>query len=163
MVRGDMSSRVAVSSTDSPPKKRNSTTWACVVERHQVHAASGTTRQAVEILHGHELVAATPLLGAAGPGVIHQNASHGAGGHTEEVGAILEAAAVVGQAHVGFVDQRRRLQGVIGPFPAHGRLGQPAQLVVEDVEEGRTRLLVAGRGALEQLGHRLTVASCHGF
>jgi hypothetical protein len=39
---------------------------------------------------------------------------------------------LVDEPDVGFVDERRRLEGVIRPFPAQVAAGEPPQLLVDD-------------------------------
>ena len=88
------------------------------------------------------------------PGMVHQDAAHGLGGHPEELGPVLPARlALVDQPQVGLVDEGGGLQGVAGVLAPEVALGLAVQLVVDDGHE-----LVQGGGVttapgLEQTRH----------
>ena len=63
----------------------------------------------------HALQPAAALLGASSPRVVDQNPPHHAGGDAEEVRAIAPLdLPLIDEAHVRFVDERRRLQRMTG-------------------------------------------------
>ena len=47
-----------------------------------------------------------------GAGMVDEHPPHHLRGHGEELGAVLEGLVLRGEAAVGLVDERRRLQGV---------------------------------------------------
>ena len=69
-------------------------------------------------------------------GVIHQDPPHGLGSRAEKMGPILPLhLGAAHQAEICLVDQRGRLQGVIGPLPPHGGLGDAVELLIEQGQE----------------------------
>jgi hypothetical protein len=78
--------------------------------------------------------------------VVHEDASHRAGGDAEEVTAVLEVArAAPDQPEPRVVDQRGRLQRVVAPLAGHELRGDVVQLAIDPREErlGRGRVAVA--------------------
>ena len=66
-------------------------------------------------------------------GVANQDLAHRAGGHGEEVGTVLPAwIGLVGQAQISLVDQRRRLQRVVGTFCAHIMMGEASEFLIDE-------------------------------
>ena len=101
------------------------------------------------VFNGQNLGVPAAFLRALVAGVINQDAAHELGGDAEEVGAALPInAGLIHQLHVGFVDQRRRLQRMVPAFAAHVVGGDAAQFGVHDREE----LIVCAGGALTGVG-----------
>jgi hypothetical protein len=93
---------------------------------------------------------ATALGGLVGAGVVDQDAANDARGQGEKVKPVLPVAvALIDQADIGLVNDRRRLQGVIAPLPAHVMGGEPAHVVVYRGHEGIDAFALAGRGGVE--------------
>jgi hypothetical protein len=68
--------------------------------------------------------------------MVDEDASHHLCGYAEELRTVLPVhRLLIDQTQVSFVDERRRLQSVIGPFAAEIVLREPAQLVVHDWHE----------------------------
>ena len=64
--------------------------------------------------------------------VINQDAAHHLRGDGEELSPVLPAGApLVHQLQVRFVQKRRRLQRVVGPFPPHVKVRKPAQFFMD--------------------------------
>ena len=64
--------------------------------------------------------AACAFFGFVGAGEIDEDATHDFGGEGVEVGAVFEGGVVLfDHAHVGFVDERGGLQGMVRPLVAH--------------------------------------------
>lgn len=75
---------------------------------------------------------ASPSLGNMRAGVILEDVAHHASGKGEEMAAVVPGdLSLVEQAHVDFVDQRGRLQGVVFALVAHVALGYAMQLCVD--------------------------------
>src|SRR5205814_2893423 len=82
-----------------------------------------------------------PFLGSLAPGVVNQDLAHRLGGDSEEVGAVLPAwTGLIGQPQISLVDQRSRLERVVGTLSAH--------MTVSDAPE----LLIDQRGQLDESG-----------
>ena len=80
----------------------------------------------------HSLQAAPVTLGTSPPGLLDQDAAHGFGGGAEEVSApILMLIIVSDKPQPGFMDQRRRLQHVIGRFIGHPGCCELAQFPID--------------------------------
>src|SRR5262249_24581897 len=99
---------------------------------------------AIEELAGEleaDALAGVALAGGAAPRVVDEDAAHRLRRDAQEVRAPLEAplGVLVDEPEVGLVDQRRRLERVVGRLPAHHPRGDPVELVVDDREQ-----LVAG-------------------
>ena len=76
----------------------------------------------------------------------NQDVPHQPGGYAEEVRPVLPAHLLpVDQPHPGFIDERRRLQRMVGAFPGEVMVGQPTQLGFNErrqlLEGRRDRLL----------------------
>src|SRR5262249_55928126 len=93
-------------------------------------------------------------------GVIDQDAAHGLGSGGEEVAAAVEPLLVADEPQVGLVDQGGGAEGVAGRFAGHPRCREPAQLVVDEREQGGGRPAVPGRGVLEGAGGVAPAAIC---
>ena len=64
--------------------------------------------------------------------------------YRQEMGAILPLhALVIDQPHVGFVDQRRRLQAVAGALAPHVVVRQATEFVVDDRRQEGERTLIS--------------------
>src|SRR5215472_15611045 len=86
--------------------------------------------------------------------MLNQDAPHHLGGNREEMGAILPPhALVVDQSHVGFIEQRGRLQAGAGALAPHVAPRQPVELVIDDGRQPFERALLSVAPGLEQLAH----------
>ena len=82
-------------------------------------------------------------LGIAPPRVVDEDAAHGLRRCRHEMSPVLPLHAfVVDQPHVGFIDQRRRLQAVAGALALHVVVRQTAELVVDDRRQQGERTLI---------------------
>src|SRR4030095_16739634 len=80
----------------------------------------------------------------APPRVVDEDAAHGLRRCRHEMRPVLPLHAfVVDQPHVGFIDQRRRLQAVAGLLTLHEVVRQTVELVVHDRGQPGERALVA--------------------
>ena len=172
-VAGAIRSTVAVSGTESPPKKRSSMIRAfcgSTAASASSAASSSTSIEVVAIRHlqrrveRHPLRVAAALLRARLAGLIDEEMPDDPRRHREEVGAAGPVAIAVGdQAQIRLVDERGRLQERAGRFAAHVVGGQPAQLVVDDREKLVPRALVPGAPAPEEHRHLAGGRVCHGL
>ena len=133
-----------ISAISRPPKYFNSIARALrastaasrlerLIERQQIDRSRiGRRRRIVE----RDQRVAVAALGRAVPaGVVHEDLTHELRGDRDEMGAVgpVLSRAPAHQAHEGFVDERRRLQGVAGPLAAQVRRRQSVQLVFDDL------------------------------
>jgi hypothetical protein len=83
------------------------------------------------------LLPAAVARGELAPGGIDEQAAHGFRGDGEEMGVVLELSLAIGvhQTQPGFVHQRRRLQGVPGPFTRHLRRSEPPQFFIDKTQK----------------------------
>ncbi len=96
---------------------------------------------------------AAPRTGFA-PGLFHQDIAHGPSRREKEVPPAIQArVALAEKPGVGFVDQRRRLQGLAGGQARHPGLRQGVQLVVDERQQLVRRGVVPSLRGLEQGGH----------
>ena len=103
-----------------------------------------------------DLAVWTTLGRAMTPGVIHKNLAHQPGGHADEVRAVLRVErALVGESQVSFVHQGRGLEGVARAFPFQVAVGDGAEFLVDERNEGLKGLLIASAPFHEQLAERL--------
>ena len=172
-VAGAIRSTVAVSATESPPKKRSSMMRAfcgstaasassAVVELHEIEIVA--IRHLERRVERHPLRVAAALLRARLAGLIDEEMPDDPRRHREEVGAAGPVAVAVGdQAQIRLVDERGRLQERAGRFAAHVVRGQAAQLVVDDREELVPRALVPRAPAPQEHGHVAGGRVCHGL
>jgi hypothetical protein len=85
--------------------------------------------------------------------VVHEDAPHHLRGDAEEVGAVLPLhAALVHQAQVGLVHERRRLERVLRGLAAHRPRRAPPQLGVHLGQQPVASCLIAGPPGDEELG-----------
>ena len=147
----------AVSSTESPAKKRSSTIiegaqpLQRVVQTHQIEFALPG--------HGHRLVefdfhgARTALPRLLGAGVIHEDTANHLRRDAIEVGTVAPVdVPLIDQAQERFMDQRRALQRVIGALPAQMRARQTAQFAIDKGHQFVERALVAVAPVDQQRG-----------
>ena len=105
-----------------------------VVERHETRIRHRTDKE--RVIQRHSRYAAAPFLAALRARRIDQDPSHRPRRHRKEVGAVLPADLIdLDQAQVGFVHERRRLQRVPRPLPAHVMQREPAQLLVDQRDQ----------------------------
>ena len=158
----DIFSTSPISSTLSPPKNRISTICAFrgsirasaderLVERDESRLRIPGRPDDDHVVQRHMLDAATAL-DVAAPRMVHQDAAHHLRRHGKEMRAILPLhARVVGQAHIGFVDQGGRLQAVARALATHVVAGQTMQLGIDDGRQpASNRMLVAVAPGAEQ-------------
>src|SRR6516225_10827346 len=106
---------------------------------------------------------AAPYRAGLAPRLLDEDVAHGAGGGEEEVLPGLPAdVALVGQAQVGLVDQRRRLQGLAGRQLGHAGAGQLAKLLIHDGQQALRRGGVAGLSRPQQFRDGLDRLGRHG-
>jgi hypothetical protein len=68
--------------------------------------------------------------------MIDQNVAHKLGGNGEEVNPVIPAnGGVSNQSQIGFVHQRRALQGVILALPGQAVPGEAAKFIVDEGDE----------------------------
>ena len=100
-----------------------------LVHRHQQVAPLGGGRVVVEEIMGG---AASSPDRPMPPGIVDQNAAHGTGRGSEELGAILPVHPVqVRQLHVGFVHQPGRAEGVVRPLALELAVGDAPQVLID--------------------------------
>ena len=96
--------------------------------------------------------AAAPGTGLAAS-LLDQDVAHGPGGSEEEVPPALEShGAVAGNPQVCLVNQGRRLERVSRRLPCHARPRELVQLIVDQRQQLRGRLGIAGLCCLERRG-----------
>ena len=84
-------------------------------------------------VEGHRRGIAATLLRAPGAGVVHEDATHHAGRHREEVRAVVPGDVFrVDQPEVCLVDERRRLQAVSRAFVGHVAPRDLVELLVDE-------------------------------
>ena len=139
-VAGEMPITSAVSSTDSPAKKRSSTNWACRASSAASFPRATSSSDHVDgalladdhgVFEQDFLTVAAAARGTMLARIIEQDAAHLGGGHGHEMTAAFERCALVHHADVGFVDERRGLHGVLAALAAEVGAGQAMQLVVD--------------------------------
>ena len=87
------------------------------------------------------------------PGVVDQNAAHGAGRGSKELAAILPLHPVqVRQLHVGLVHQAGRAERVVRPLALELAVGDAPQVVVDGGLQSVTGIGFAAAGLQQQFG-----------
>jgi hypothetical protein len=82
-------------------------------------------------------------LGQPGTGVVHEDAAHDAGGHGEEMRAVLPRDGLrIDQPQIGLVDERRRLDTVSRTLVSHVTPGDLMQFVMNERNQARERLFI---------------------
>ena len=159
-VTGETLSTMAVSSTLRPPKKRISTTLhfaridarQCVqrvIERHEVGAGIDAHENG---LIQRDMLHAASAFEVMTSCMLDQNTAHQLRGHREEMGPILPLhPLVIHQAHIGFIDQRGRLEAVAAALTSHVAVRQAAELRIDDRRQLVERELVSVAPGAEQL------------
>ena len=100
---------------------------------------------------------AAPTLQVMAPRMFNQNAPHQLGRNREKVGAILPLhALVIHQAHVGLIDQSRRLQAVTGALAFHVAPREAMEFVIDDGRQPVERGSVSVTPGSEQPAHLST-------
>ena len=144
-VSGEIFKTVAVSSTLSPPKNRNSTTRLrrgssvanalSVVERHEILSTIVCSESLV--VQRDLLTASSAFLITAGRCIVHQDAPHQASRYREKVRAIAPAHPTdIDQSQIRLVDECGDLQDVAGAFVRHVPTGDTAELLMQPIEGG---------------------------
>ncbi len=107
------------------------------------------------LIERHALAVAAALGGITRPRTLHQDLPHHVGGDGEEVRAVVRGQVAAGrQAQPGLVDQPRRVEGAPGMFAPHLTARDAAEFVVDQRQQRRQRVAVAGPRAFEQHRHR---------
>ena len=120
-----------------------------VVERHQVPAAIVRDRESVDERHLHGPAASLLVLATAR--VVNEYPPHQPRRHRKEVVPILPVDPPgIDQAHVRFIQERRRLQAVAGALAPHAGHSDPVELGVHQRNEAFERRLVAPSPGQEQ-------------
>src|SRR5262245_47652207 len=91
---------------------------------------------------------AAALEGPLLAGRLNQNAPHGFRRGGEEVPTPVELL-IANETEVGFVDERRGIEGVVGSFRSQTRRRQPPQLIVDEWEELPGCLAIASVDGLQ--------------
>ena len=150
-VAGDMSITSAVSSIvkaaektqlDDPALLRvdGRETREHLVQREQIDI--GRADKDDRVIERDGPLAGSALVGRMGARVIHENPAHRLGGDPEKMGPVLPAdRTLIDQPDKGLVDERRRLQGVVGALAPQVAGRQPAQLGVDLRQEPVERVL----------------------
>ena len=137
---------------ERPPKKRSSTIRLCCWSKRAspFNASSKATtstprilRKSYLVVEGQQASTSPAFSGPMPPRIVNQDLPHQLGGDRKEVSSILDAQVLPSQAHVSFVYQCRALQSMVGTFPIEVILSEPAQLIVDERDEGFERFLVS--------------------
>ena len=144
MVCGETPSRALISSGFKPPKKRSSkkrarrgfdasSRFKQIVdeeERLRVAGIGGGRNGVVERL----ALAGGAFGSRAGAGIIDQYLAHSAGGHGEEMVAVLNVRLllVAEEFNPGLVEQRGGRKRMIGSFGAQATFGDAVQMFVDE-------------------------------
>ena len=108
------------------------------------------------LLQGHRTGPSAPLLGLTVPGLVEDDLTHGPGSKVLEVGTALDGDAFGGgQLEPGFVNERRRAQGLACAPP--DPVGQVLQLRVGDAEDLISRVPIPGLSGLDEFGEWLAL------
>ena len=84
--------------------------------------------------------------------VIHQDVTNRLRRHTEKVGAVLPAdVLLIHHPEVGFMDQGRALESMVGALTAEITLGHAAQLAIDKRHQPLQRLAIAVTPVFKQL------------
>jgi len=98
-----------------------------------------------------DLAGAASAFGAiAGAGVVDQDLAHGAGGDSEEVGAVFEIDGCADELDVGFVDEGGGAKGLIAPGGTEAIGGEGFQLGMDVGQERVKGLFVALAGTVKE-------------
>jgi hypothetical protein len=94
--------------------------------------------------------------------MIDEDATHRLCGDPEEMRAVLPLdPTLIDETQVGFVDERRDLQGVCAILATHRPRGLPVQLVVNTTQQTLADLFVPIPPREEQLGDVALGLGCH--
>jgi len=125
--------------------------------------ASAAGRRGARAAAARALAMAAALGRMTRPRAFHQDLPHGVGGNREEMCAVVRGQVAAGrQAQPGFMDQPGRVEGLPGTFAPHLASRDAAQLVVDQRQQGRQRIAVAGPRAFEQHRDRRPGGRGHG-
>jgi hypothetical protein len=101
-----------------------------VIQRHHVHLLG--SGQFPGVFDTNRRLPATALGPVAGARIVDEDLAHQVGGHGQKLYLAIPAGlALGGHAEPGLVDQRRRLQRVVGPLAAQTARGEPAEFLVK--------------------------------
>jgi hypothetical protein len=121
------------------------------VQVQYIHACIWTRETG--LLERHACKVPSPSLGSAPSGVVDEDIAHHACGEAEEMGPLLgEWLTTTGKALVGFVDQRRGLQGVGGPLSSHQAACDLLELLVQQLLHSLPRRRLGSEGGEERAG-----------
>ena len=129
-----------------------------IVERDQIDAPLRGRRE--RFVEGKLVPSASAFFRAMGPSIVHENAPHDLGGHTEKMGAVLpRGGALIDEAQISFMDEAGRLQGVVRAFSLQILAGELAQFFVDERHEASRCLAVASAPIDKHASH---VCACRG-
>lgn len=99
----------------------------------------------------HACNAMPPLVRAVTPRMIHEDSPHDLRGHAEKVGAVLPVdLALIDEAQVDLMHQRRRLQSMAGALVAKLACGNTPQLGVDQRKQLIERIWIAATPVAEK-------------
>ena len=110
---------------------------------------------AMQIVNIDPLSAASPFLIIVAAGVVYQDMPHDLSRNREEMRSVLPLGAItLTKSQICFIDESRRLECVVHPFPPHVTTRQFPQLVMYKRHQGIERLLIAIAPVYQKLRNR---------
>ncbi len=124
-----------------------------LVQRHQVVGMNRGPGEVLGEINPHPVAAV--LVGLLAAGGLDEDAAHGLGRGGEEVppAVPLRGRVLSDEAQVGLVNECGRLERVIGRLGRHAGGGELAQLVVDQRQQSRRGVRVAGVDGGEDARH----------
>ena len=122
-----------------------------VVERDKVLTGSAVTTSA--FVEGHACVAAAAFVRAPCARMVHEDATHDAGGDGQEMRAVVPLDRLaVDQANIRLVDERRRLEAMTHALSRHAASRDPVEFLMDERDQSLEGALVALSPFEEQPG-----------
>jgi hypothetical protein len=118
----------------------------CLVEREQQMRIA--VALAGHIGERNVTAAAASFLPPLGTSVVDEDSPHRFGRGGEKVASVREFL-IAHQPQIGFVDQGRRIERVMGRFDSHPRHSERPQLGIHEREQVRRRVMIAARCGVE--------------